>query len=105
MARSKLTFDEMRRRNDAVGEGWFDPELARRRRRRIESDPVRMEDGGCVFVITEQDAALRGEPHSRISQVVRFCPDGRIMPVDLGWHEDTPAARRAAKAYARGELK
>lgn len=98
----KLTIAEMRRQHEATGGTWFSTATARRRR--IESDPVRMPDGGCVFVITETDGtAPKGTPNSRTPMVVRFYPDGRIAQVDLGWLDDTPTARRAAKAYARAQ--
>ena len=103
MARSKLTWAEIRARNEAAGETWFAD--APTKRRRIECEPVRMPDGGCAWCCTEQDgSAPRGTPHSRIQRVVRFWPDGRIAAVEVGWLEDTPAARRAVKAYARGQL-
>ena len=98
----KLTIAEMRAQHEAVGGTWFTTATARRRR--IESDPVRMPDGGAVFVVTETDGtAPKGTPNSRIPMVMRFLPDGRIEQVELGWLQDTPAARRAAKAYARAQ--
>lgn len=86
-------------RNQAAGERWFDNQ--RDVRRRFESAFHPLSDGGCVFVVTEQDGtAPRGTAHSRIPLVMRQLADGRIVHVELGWLENVTQARRVAEAFA-----